>query len=318
MPIPPPSSVPSRPEHTNAPVAAPALAVPFDAVVFAGGGCRCFWQLGFWQEAAPVLGLRPRVVAAVSAGAAFASAVLTDHIDQVVADFKRRTARNQRNAYPRNVLTGAPVFPHEGIYRGALLESLNEDTWQKLRSGPDLQILLARPASWMGPRVGFMLGGIAFALDRRELRVHARWGERFGFCGEVVSAHGCDGPKELAELILQSSCTPPLLPLYRRGPRIVLDGGLIDNAPASLVAGARSTLVLLTRHYPEPELPRMPGRTYVCPSRSTPIEKWDYTSPELIQRTFDLGRRDGEQFAALHRRSSGRDVAGAADRRWAS
>lgn len=41
----------------------------FDAVVFAGGGTRCTWPMGFWSAAAPALELSPRQVAAVSAGA---------------------------------------------------------------------------------------------------------------------------------------------------------------------------------------------------------------------------------------------------------
>ena len=40
---------------------------------------------------------------------------------------------------------------------------------------------------------------------------------------------------------------PPVIPLYRRGDAIVLDGGLIDNAPADIVGPARSALVLLSR-----------------------------------------------------------------------
>jgi hypothetical protein len=28
-----------------------------------------------------------------------------------------------------------------------------------------------------------------------------------------------------------------------------------------------------------------------------PIAEWDYTRPDLIQATYDLGRRDGEAFA---------------------
>jgi predicted acylesterase/phospholipase RssA len=170
----------------------------------------------------------------------------------------------------------------------------------------------------MGPRVGFLLGGVAFALDRSELRVHARWGGRFGFRGEVVSARSCAGPGELAELILQSSCTPPLLPLYRRGPGIVLDGGLIDNAPADLVDGASRILILLTRHYPLNELPHTPGRTYVCPSEPVPIVKWDYTSPHLIEQTFDLGRRDGDRFVASRMRRARSGEGRPSQVRWAS
>ena len=53
-------------------------AQPFEAVVFAGGGCRCFWQAGFWEVAAPALGWQPRVAGAVSAGAAPVAATCLD------------------------------------------------------------------------------------------------------------------------------------------------------------------------------------------------------------------------------------------------
>ena len=82
----------------------PAARGPYDAVVFAGGGCRCFWQAGFWAEAAPALGLAPRVVGAVSAGAAFASAIFAGEAEQVIEEFSGRVAANARNFYPGNAL----------------------------------------------------------------------------------------------------------------------------------------------------------------------------------------------------------------------
>ena len=88
-----------------------------------------------------------------------------------------------------------------------------------------------------------------------------------------------------------------MTPLYRRSGRAVFDGGLTDHVPLETVAGARSTLVLLTRPYPAAWIPRVEGRTYVMPSETIPVQRWDYTSPELVQRAYDLGRRDGEAFA---------------------
>jgi len=41
----------------------------FDAVVFAGGGNRCYWQGGFYEAAVARLGLVPRLVVGASAGA---------------------------------------------------------------------------------------------------------------------------------------------------------------------------------------------------------------------------------------------------------
>ena len=44
----------------------------FDAIAFAGGGNRCYWQGGFYEAAAGRLRFPPRLVVGVSAGA-FAS-----------------------------------------------------------------------------------------------------------------------------------------------------------------------------------------------------------------------------------------------------
>ena len=41
----------------------------FEAVCFAGGGNRCYWQGGFWEAASGTLALKPRLVTGVSGGA---------------------------------------------------------------------------------------------------------------------------------------------------------------------------------------------------------------------------------------------------------
>jgi predicted acylesterase/phospholipase RssA len=272
---------------------------PFEAVVFAGGGCRCFWQAGFWSVAAPSFDLAPRVVGAVSAGAAIACAALGGVLDQVLHDFKQRTARNERNFYPSNLTSPDPVFPHERIYRETLLGNLCDEVLDRIRRGPELRVFLARPPAWLGAGSGVAVGLLTSELDRRiRGQVHPVWARCIGFRGEVASANSCASGEELADLVLQSSCTPPMTPLYRRGERIVLDGGLVDTVPVETVAEAKTALVLLTRPHARAAFPQIPGRTYVAPSRAIPVAKWDYTSPGLIQQTYDLGRRDGEAFVA--------------------
>ena len=101
---------------------------------------------------------------------------------------------------------------------------------------------------------------------------------------------------ELAELILHSSCTPPVTPLFRRDGRAVVDGGIVDSVPVDLVSHASSQLVLLTRRYPSGRLPRVPGRTYVQPSAELPIAVWDYANPDGLRRTYEQGIRDGRDF----------------------
>jgi predicted acylesterase/phospholipase RssA len=274
----------------------PVSQSPFDAAVFAGGGCRCFWQLGFWSSAASRLGLLPERVGAVSAGAAMACAALVGLYDEIVDDFAARTAANAGNFLPRNWLRGATAFPHERIYRETILAITDGPRLARLHSGPEVRVLLGRPPQCAG-RAGTLLLGLAGSWVEVLLGggVHAVWGRRFGFQPELVSVRECETAEELAALLLHSACTPPALPLYLRDGRPVLDGGIVDGVPVEAVEPARRTLVLLTRRYRT--LPQVPGRTYVQPSEPIPIETWDYASPARVRATFALGQRDGRAFA---------------------
>lgn len=271
---------------------------PFDAAVFAGGGCRCFWQLGFWSAAAGPLGLVPERVGAVSAGAAMACAALTGVFEEIVEEFAGRAARNAGNFLPRNWLRGEPAFPHERMYRATILAMTDPARLDRLHRGPDLRVLLGRPPCWAG-RVGTLVLGLIGSRAEQVLGggVHAVWGRRVGFRPEFVSVRQCGTAEELAALLLQSACTPPALPLYRRDGRPVLDGGIVDGVPVEGVEPARRTLVLLTRRHSPAALPRVPGRTYVQPSEPIPIETWDYASPAGVRAAFALGQQDGRAFA---------------------
>lgn len=269
----------------------------FDAAVFSGGGCRCFWQAGFWEVAAPRLGLRPKAIAAASAGAAFACAAVTGTSGAVLDAFKRRTAANPRNVYPRNLLRRGKVFPHEPMYRGTILETMDEVVLQRLADAPEIRVLMTRPPRRIPPVPALALGLAAYGIDRLVRRnVHPSVARRLGFRPTVVTAQSCRTPGELADLILHSSCMPPLTPAFRRAGTPVIDGALLDAAPAHLVDDHARTLVLLSRRYRR--LPTHAGREYVMPSEDPPIAMWDYASPTLVQRAYDLGRRDGERFAA--------------------
>jgi predicted acylesterase/phospholipase RssA len=113
----------------------------------------------------------------------------------------------------------------------------------------------------------------------------------------VVDARTCESAEELTDLILASSATPPFTPVGRfRGQRL-LDGGMIDNVPAFVadaLPGVRRNLVLMTRPY-HPSVVGVRGkRLYIAPTRETPISRWDYTSPELLDDTIRMGEREAE------------------------
>ena len=271
---------------------------PFASVVFAGGGTRCFWQVGFWTAAVPRLGLAPRRVAAVSAGAAMACVLLAGRAREGLEYFKAATGVNRRNVYPLNALRGRPVFPHAAMYRHALVTLLDEQALARLRAGPQIRIAITRAPRWLGPRAAFAAAGLAELVENAIApAVHPRLARRLGFAREYAAANECATADALADLILASSCTPPFTPLMTHAGRPALDGGIADNVPVDAVAGEAPTLVLLTRRYDR--LPSEPSRVYLQPAATIPIAPWDYTDPRGVQAAYDLGRHDGERFQLL-------------------
>lgn len=272
----------------------------FDNLVFAGGGNRCFWQAGFWSVASAALDLAPSSVAAVSAGSAIACALFAGTFEQGFAGHKRAVATNARNLYLRNLLRRKPVFPHGDMYRNAILGSIDDGALSRLHRGPDIRVLMSCPPPWALGRLAFVLGAVAVGLDAcGPDTVDASMGRRVGFKPMYVSVRECGTPAALADLIIASSCVPPLTPQARRNGLALFDGGLVSNVPTDGVAHRRgNTLVLLTR--PFPRVPCVPGHTYVQPSRPLAVGAWDYTDEAALQSAYDLGRRDGEAFCAAN------------------
>ena len=274
----------------------------YDGVVFAGGGCRCFWQAGFYSATAEQLSLRPKEVAAASAGAALACVSLTGLAEKALVNFKRRATSNSKNVYAENLFRAAPVFPHAQLFRDAIGETVDDDAFATLQSGPQFHVALTRgPKSRIPLPARLFAGLVAYKLERR-LRdpIHSQWPSQLGLQVEWARADECSTIEELADLLLQTSCTPPFTPAFSRDGAPVLDGGLTDNVPVAALQDCERVLVLLTRRYQV--LPTDSRLHYVQPSQEIPIGAWDYTSPSAIQSAFDLGRRDGEHFASVQTR----------------
>jgi hypothetical protein len=240
--------------------------------------------------------LEPRVFGAVSAGAAFACAAVGGVTRTVVAEFIRQTTNNRRNFYVTHLVRRQPAFPHERIYRDTILRTIDASVLHRLETGPDVRVLLGHPPQALSVLPGVAVGLVAYEIERIfRGALHPSWPRRLGFRPTVVHASACRTPEALADLILQSSCIPPLTSVQKRNGTVVVDGAVIDCAPADLLTDEQSVLVLLSRQYAH--VPRRPGRVYVQPSRPVPIAMWDYASPARVHEAFDLGRRDGEAFA---------------------
>ena len=270
----------------------------FTRVVFAGGGCRCVWQAGFWHVAGIPLGLDKTVIGCVSAGAAMACLVKADRIVEGMAAFRERFKNNNRNLYVNRLGTPDPVFPQHAIYRGGLLSVLDEAAMQTINQSPGIRVLIAKPPRSWSAQMATLLGIGTYTLEKHLLKpMHPAWSQKLGFSPIVVAAETIKTADQLADVILQSSCTPPFVQVLFRNGHPVLDGGLIDNVPVVAVKGVPGPmLVLLSRCYPQERIPAIKGRLYVQPSKPPFISRWDYTNPQGLQNTFDLGRKDAEVF----------------------
>jgi predicted acylesterase/phospholipase RssA len=276
----------------------------FDQVVFAGGGNRCWWQAGFWDVVQPELKLRPRVITGISAGAATACMLYLNRSEWVMKYYADALRNNPKNAYWGNLLRKESVFPHYRIYRQALIDIFTNE-FSRLQDAPEIRIGVSHLPRWLGARSAVVAGLIAYNIEKYVRKtLHPTLGQTLGFHPEFVTAQACTSIDDLADLIMQSSSTPPFTPVMRRNGRAVLDGGMVDNVPVSALDPSPGlVLVMVTRIYPRPQMFVVnegtngdQRRVYVQPSRKVPISSWDYTNPQQMQHAYDLGRMDGEQF----------------------
>ena len=285
------------------------MVTQFDQVVLAGGGNRCWWQAGFWNQLNELIPQNPKKIIAVSAGAATACLFSArpghegaqwglNYYAQALKDVKS-------NVNWQNFFSAKPIFPHYALYKAALENILGEG-FEAIQAGPEILIGLARTPQHLSPRISVGLGLLAYKLEKYlKKSLHPQFGKKLGFSRWFVSAQSCTNKKDLIELILQSSCSPPLTPVMYREGKVVLDGGLVDNVPIDGLTPAKpgqpeqKGLVLLTRRYPYPDyfVQNLPGLTltYVQPREKIMISSWDYAHHELMPIAYEQGKSDALQ-----------------------
>ncbi|GAA5442548.1 hypothetical protein Misp06_00722 [Microbulbifer sp. NBRC 101763] len=274
----------------------------FDQVVFAGGGGRCTWQIGFWETVAEKIQLRPRVVSGVSAGALIAGLIMIGKAPAAVDYFASVFKANQRNIYWRNLFRKEPVFPHYDIYRNGI-RALFSERFPRLRSAAELRVAISRPPSWLPVSLSLAMGGAIYYSNKYLLHgLHPSAARRLGYHQDFYRVQDCADVADFEHLILSSSCTPPFTPRLRFHGLEALDGGVVDNVPVGGIdPGKGRVLILLTRRYPGcPDwfIERRGEQlwTYIQPSKSPPISVWDFTNPEGLRSTCEMGRHDGRLF----------------------
>jgi predicted acylesterase/phospholipase RssA len=271
--------------------------IGFEHVVMQGGGIRCFWQAGFLGRLAEDMPLRPLSIFSVSAAAGMACAFAAGRLEFSIECFKTAARRNPKNFYPAHLFSAAPLFPHAAIYRRLLEDVFDDDAFAAMKRGPDVQVLLTRPPtgcpSVVAVPLGALLFGFRYRASRRTWERIKRWSR---LNAEFVSAKNCATAGEVADLVLASSCTPPMTPLYRFGGRLSLDGELMESVPRSALLDEHGpALIMMTTAPGRPQRGR-PGDVVVHPSQPITVAPWDYTNPSAVDKLVSLGQKDAEQF----------------------
>jgi predicted patatin/cPLA2 family phospholipase len=276
-----------------------ALPQQLDAVAFAGGGNRCYWQGGFFETVMPRMGWSPPLASAVSAGAFVACYTALGRGSAVRAMVIEGCRQQKFNLDWKGFATGKPLFAVGPAYRTLIREGLGPDAVARLSAVRDIQVAIARVPSGWPAVLAAPVGIIAYEREKKRSNpVHPQAGRKLGFVQEFVAAGVQRDDDALTALLMASASVPPVTPIGRVGGRAALDGGLVDNVPVhpleAIEATGGKTLVLLTRQYPA--LPVVEGRIYIQPSQRIGVSQFSITDGDGIEAAYRLGVADGEAF----------------------
>ena len=271
-----------------------------DAVVFAGGGNRCYWQGGFYETVALALGWSPQLLVGCSAGA-FVACYVAAGLGPKVRSLAIPACKDwQSDIDWRGLLPGRRrLFRVGDVYRDLVMQSFAGDGFNRITSGPRILVALARPPA--GKSVALMAARGIAAYEREKKRdnpVHPQSGRRLGFTPEFIDAASLPDLDALADVLMASATVPPFLPVREIAGRPALDGGLYDNVPVGPVEAIEqadgTSVVLLSRRYPV--LPQVAGRTYIQPSQVIGVNQFTITDGNGMEEAWRLGVADGEAF----------------------
>jgi predicted acylesterase/phospholipase RssA len=273
----------------------------FDAIAFAGGGNRCYWQGGFWEAFTARHPQEPKRVVAVSAGAFQACFSLIGAGARVRSIVFDACAAIDKEIVWSELVRGRSPFIVGGLYRDLITEIFGPLELAALKAAPEILIQVTHPPRLMPAVVAAYAAIGAYQIEKALTgAAYSRAGRHVGLKPAWISTHAIETPEELASALMGTATVPPFMPIGRVNGRPALDGGLVDNPPIERIGATESeggrTLVLTTRA--GKPLPEAPGRSVVRPSVPVAASRFAVTDAEAIRTAYELGLRDGEAFAA--------------------
>lgn len=264
----------------------------FDSLILQGGGCRCFFTLGFLEATGEAqLFSAVRQIATVSASAAMACAHLIGTHRGALEIFAGGVRRNPKNFYLSRLLRGERPTPHYDMYRAALIEAIPDDSFARIRDSEIKLRILVSHSRGTSRAMATMLGALSILTQSRPP----------GLDYNVIEAHALTNRLALVDAVLASSAFPPFTPLPELHGRPIIDGGAIEPIPLSALDRnvSQRPLIILTR--PRPVRPLPPGMQYVAPPVDLNLSIWQYADEPGLRRVYEMGRRCGEAFVKNRR-----------------
>jgi predicted acylesterase/phospholipase RssA len=275
-------------------------AARFDAVAFAGGGNRCYWQGGFWEALNARHPQSPTRVVGVSAGAFQACFSLIGEGERVRRIVIEACATIEKELVWSEMLRGRSPFIVGSLYRDLLTDIFGELELAALKAAPEVLIQLTHPPRFVPPLLAAYAAIGAYQVEKVWLgAAHSRAGRHVGLFPSWVSTHEIATPAELVAALMGTAAVPPFMPVGLVNGRPALDGGLVDNPPVDRIAEVEArggrTLVLTTRA--GRSMREVANRMVASPSVPIRTSRFAVTDGAAIRAAYELGLKDGEAFA---------------------
>lgn len=297
------------------------LRKPRIGLTLAGGGCKAFFGLGVGKVLMEA-GIKFHAVSGTSAGSAMAMSLISGQVENLVEYFYAITSRNRRNFYWSRLLLGRQPFPHERMYRSAILTYVDPE--RILKSKVKLAFNAMRVPPGLFPPdnafrryrlvteiIGAYRNEIKFAEQGMFRPFLAQAGRRNGLEEVVFTEQDLHSRDHALQIVLASSCVPPLVS-YQKLPDgfNYLDGGIENNLPITHLPDCD---LYITVYYEEisRRLMEQAGHDrgkniyYIAPAGELPITTWDYANPKGVRECYEYGRRAGERALPEIRRLLG-------------
>lgn len=290
--------------------AAIGLFQPLEACLgIAGGGCKAFYALGVSHQLVR-WGVKIPELSGVSAGSAMIFCLLSETEESTVEYFEEITRRNDSNFKISNLFFGEKVFPHESMYRRTVRFAMN---WEKIKASKSkiyIHSVKATPQVDENIKGKFVLAKLiaetaqAFTKDEKDRAAGIPCNrvqeilKKWNMTEILYTEKDLVSPAFLEQIIMNSSCIPPVVSIQNVDNEYYLDGGLTNNLLLELFP---KKLPKIGIYYEGTTLVgKSPAVLNDCflikPSEPLSITSFDYTNPAGVRAAYELGKKDANHL----------------------